>query len=233
MGQPRGLFKLHRRIDSVRILPKCYLLVVLSMAFMNKLVFIDDDERELKDFGSLVEGEYTCTLMHWPNDREKLFSGQAPDLFVSDLYLPSGDGDHQPNAEQIQEAASTAREIAHRFHSLYAGGTQAAESIEHCKARLRDTMTLITYAYDELLRRQWEALGQSPRNGIALLEQVRERFPEIPFVFYSRKMNSEDAIKTLQAGAVDAIRKGVDREELLTRLREAQQFRGRRRFLQA
>lgn len=200
---------------------------------MNKLVFIDDDERELKEFGPLVEGEYTCTLIHWPNDREKLFSGEPPDLFVSDLYLPSADGDHKPTTEQIEEAASTAREIAHRFHSLYAGGTQAVESIELCKARLRDTMTLITYAYDELLRRQWEALGQSPNHGIAFLEQVRERFPEVPFVFYSRKINAEDAIKVLQAGAVDAIKKGVDPQELLARLRDAQRFRGRRRFLQA
>ena len=200
---------------------------------MSTLVFIDDDERELKEFSALVEGEYTCKLIHWPNEREKLFSGQAPDLFVSDLYLPSTDGDHKPSAEQIEEAASTAREIAHRFHSLYAGGTQAVESIEQCKARLRDTMTLITYAYDELLTRQWEALGQSPNNGFALLEQVRQRFPEVPFVFYSRKINSEEAIKALQTGAVDAVRKGVDREELLARLRDAHRFRGRRRFLQS
>lgn len=106
--------------------------------------------RELDEFGSLIEGEYTYTLIHWPNDREKLFSGQPPDLFISDLYLPSADGDHKPNTEQIEEAASTAREIAHRFHNLYAGGTQAVESIELCKARLRHTMTLITYAYEEL-----------------------------------------------------------------------------------
>jgi DNA-binding response OmpR family regulator len=200
---------------------------------MSKLVIIDDDKRELDEFGRLIEGEYSYTLIHWPNDRERLFSGQPPDLFVSDLYLPSADGDHKPNTEQIEEAARTAREIAHRFHSLYAGGTQAVESIELCKARLRDTMTLITYAYEELLRRQWEAMGQSPNNGIALLEEVSERFPEVPFVFYSRKINSEDAIKVLKTGAADAIRKGVDPEELLARLRDAQGFRGRRRFLQS
>jgi DNA-binding response OmpR family regulator len=92
-------------------------------------------------------------------------------------------------------------------------------------------MGLITYAYEELLRRQWEALGQSPNIGIALLQQVSERFPEVPFVFYSRKINSEDAIKVLKAGAVDAIRKGVDPKELLARLRDAQRFRSKRRFL--
>jgi DNA-binding NarL/FixJ family response regulator len=107
------------------------------------------------------------------------------------------------------------------------------ESIELSKARLQDTVRLITYAYEELLRPQWEALGQSPDNGIALLQQVSERFPEVPFVFYSRKINSEDAIKVLKAGAVDAIRKGVDPKELLARLRDAQRFRGRRRFLQS
>src|SRR5215471_8530690 len=198
---------------------------------MNRLVFIDDDKRELDEFGPLTEDEYIYTPIQWPNDREKLFSGQPPDLFVSDLYLPTTDGDHHPTTEQIDAAASTAREIAHRFHNLYAGGTQAVKSIELCKTRLRDTMGLITYAYEELLSRQWEALGQSPNNGIALLQQVSERFPEVPFVFYSRKINSEDAIKVLKAGAVDAIRKGVDPKELLARLRDAQQFRGRRRFL--
>jgi DNA-binding NarL/FixJ family response regulator len=200
---------------------------------MNRLVFIDDDKRELDEFGPLIEGEYTYTLIHWPNDREKLFSGQPPDLFVSDLYLPSADGDRKPTTEQTEEAASTAREIAHRFHNLYAGGTQAVGSIELCKARLRDTMTLITYAYEALLTPQWEALGQSPNNGIALLQHVSERFPDVPFVFYSRKINSEDAVKVLKAGAVDAIRKGVDPKELLARLRDAQQFRGRRRFPQS
>jgi len=205
--------------------------MILSTAFMNKLVFIDDDKRELDQFGPLIEGEYT--YIHWPNDREKLVFGQPPDLFVSDLYLPSADGDRKPTTEQTEEAASTAQEIAHSFHNLYASGTQGVESIELCKARLQDTVRLITYAHEELLRPQWEALGQSPDNGIALLQQVSERFPEVPFVFYSRKINSEDGIKVLKAGAVDAIRKGVDPKELLARLRDAQRFRGRRRFLQS
>jgi DNA-binding response OmpR family regulator len=200
---------------------------------MNRLVFIDDDKRELDEFGPLIEREYTYTLIHWPNDREKLFSSQPPDLIVSDLYLPSADGDRKPTTEQTEKAASTAREIAHRFHNLYAGGTQSLGSIELCKARLRDTITLITYAYEALLTPQSQALGQSPNNGIALLQQVSGRFPEVPFVFYSRKINSEDAIKVLKAGAVDAIRKGVDHKELLARLCDAQRFRGRGRFLQS
>src|SRR5207253_9121925 len=57
-------------------------LMILSTAFMNKLVFIDDDKRELDQFGPLIEGEYT--YIHWPNDREKLVFGQPPDLFVRD-----------------------------------------------------------------------------------------------------------------------------------------------------
>ena len=43
----------------------------------------------------------------------------------------------------------------------------------------------------------------------------------------------DDRHKVLKAGAVDAIRKGVDPKELLARLRDAQRFRGRRRFLQS
>ena len=55
---------------------------------MRRLVFIDDDKTELDDFGRIVEGEYDYAKIHLPFEAEKLFSGTAPDIFVSDLYLP-------------------------------------------------------------------------------------------------------------------------------------------------
>jgi hypothetical protein len=114
---------------------------------MDKLVFIDDDERELDEFRRLIEGNYTYTLVHWPSEREKLFSGPPPDVFVSDLYLPSADGDRQPTAQQREQGASMAREIADCFQNLYPTDSQGAESIETWKARLQATMKLITKAY--------------------------------------------------------------------------------------
>ena len=54
---------------------------------MRRLVFIDDDETELDDFGRIVGGEYDYNTIHWPRELQKLFSGAGPDIFVSDLYL--------------------------------------------------------------------------------------------------------------------------------------------------
>jgi DNA-binding NarL/FixJ family response regulator len=108
--------------------------------------------------------------------------------------------------------------VAERFSGLY------ADSSLDDKARLQETMKAISDAY-AMLNLQWSALGQSPGHGIALLRRVKARYPDVPFVFYSRKITPEDVIRVLQAGAVDAIRKGaVKNEEVLTRLAAAQEF---------
>jgi DNA-binding NarL/FixJ family response regulator len=85
-------------------------------------------------------------------------------------------------------------------------------------------MKAIADAY-EMLKLQWSTLGQSPDHGVALLTKLKTRFPEAPFVFYSRKITPEDVIRVLRAGAADAIRKGALKdEELLVRLAAAQEF---------
>jgi CheY-like chemotaxis protein len=55
---------------------------------MRRLVFIDDDKTELDTFLRIVGSEYDCTTVHWPPESAKLFGSPAPDIFVSDLYLP-------------------------------------------------------------------------------------------------------------------------------------------------
>jgi DNA-binding NarL/FixJ family response regulator len=76
------------------------------------------------------------------------------------------------------------------------------------KARLKETIKAIAEAHD-MLRLQWKALGQSPDHGVAVFAKVKNYYPEVPFVFYSRKITPEDAIRVLKAGVVDAIRKGA------------------------
>ncbi len=68
-------------------------------------------------------------------------------------------------------------------------------------------------------------MGQSPDHGVALLTKLKNYYPEVPFVFYSRKITPENVILVLQAGAVDAIRKGaLKNEEVLKRLATAQEI---------
>jgi DNA-binding NarL/FixJ family response regulator len=185
---------------------------------MRRLVFIDDDQMELDDFREIVGGDYNYCKVHWPREEAKLFSGEAPSIFVSDLYLPSTSGDIPPTGEQRAGAARAAKQVAERFGGLY------VDPIWSDKERLRKTMGAIVEAYD-LLQRQWCALGQSPNHGIALFRRVRDRYPGVPFVFYSRKITPEDVIDVLQAGAVDAIRKGaLEKGDVLDRLARAQEI---------
>jgi DNA-binding NarL/FixJ family response regulator len=150
-----------------------------------------------------------------------LFNSSPPDIFASDLYLPSASGDATPTAAQREEAARAATKVGESFSGLYSD-----PSLDD-KARLQKTMKAITDAY-EVLRLQWSALGQSPDHGVALLVKLKSRFPDVPFVFYSRKITPEDVTRVLRAGAADAIRKGaLGDEEVLARLTAVQEIHRR------
>lgn len=180
---------------------------------MRRLIFIDDDKAELDAFRKIVSGHYDYTTVHWPSKAEKLFDGAAPDIFVSDLYLPPMSGDRSPTGKDREAAGRMAREIAERFAGLYTG-----KSCDD-KARLRKTMDAISAAYG-LLELQWKALGQSPDYGIELLRKLKGLYPRVPFIFYSRKITPEDVVDVLRAGANDAIRKGaLTDKDVLTRLK--------------
>ena len=182
---------------------------------MRRLVFIDDDKTELDDFGRIVEDDCDYATIHWPLEAEKLFSGTAPDIYVSDLYLPPQSGDEVPTAAQRESAASAAKQVAERFSHLYADATR------NDKARLKETMRTISAAF-EMLEMQWTALGQHPDHGVELLTRLKDIHPTVPLVFYSRKITPKDVIRVLQVGAVDAIQKGVMKnEEVLERLLRA------------
>jgi DNA-binding NarL/FixJ family response regulator len=182
---------------------------------MRQLTFIDDDETELDAFLHIAGAKYDCATVHWPRESAKLFGSPAPDIFVSDLYLPSSSGDTEPTAAQREDAERAAKQVAERFSGLYANS-----SLDD-KARLQETMKAIADAY-AMLRLQWSALGQSPDHGVALLAKLKARYPEVPFVFYSRKITPEDVIRVLRAGAADAIRKdALKDEEVLVRLATA------------
>ncbi len=177
---------------------------------MRRLVFVDDDKQELTAMGQLVEGKYEYVPLHWPHesptDERKV--NDPPDIFVLDLYLPPGHSEipaEIPAAER-QSQSEAARDLADRFQKLYSGPPHDDKKL------LRDTMDGIQRAY-ELLKRQWEALKQAPGNGIQLLRELKAhpRYGHVPVVFYSRKITPEDVVRVLQAGAVDAIRKGYPR----------------------
>jgi DNA-binding NarL/FixJ family response regulator len=183
---------------------------------MLRLTFIDDDETELMAFQKIVGEDYDYATIHWPRESSKLHVELPPDIFVSDLYLPARSGDKVPTAEQVQGGREAAEQVSAHFSMLYENG-----SGEH-KARLQETMKAISEAY-QMLQLQWEALGQSPKNGFALLTQLKARYPNVPFIFYSRKVTPEDVTAAMDLGADDVIRKGaLTDEEVLSRLATVQ-----------
>jgi len=185
---------------------------------MRRLVFVDDDKSELDAFGEIVTKAYDYATVHWPGESAKLFVGPQPNIFVSDLYLPSSGGDKTPTDGEKQAAENAAIQVGKDFSGLYADSTITD------KARLQRTMRAIAGAYS-MLRLQWSALGQSPDHGVAVLAKVKAHYPDVPFVFYSRKITTEDVIRVLKSGAVDAIRKGaLTNDEILARLEAAQEI---------
>jgi DNA-binding NarL/FixJ family response regulator len=183
---------------------------------MKRLLFIDDDQTELTTFQVMVKDEYDYVPIHWPDESSRLFIGPMPQIIISDLYMPSNAGDRAPTPTEREAAAAAIASVAQLFSDL---------QLNHegdDKARLKRTIDAISEGY-RALRLQWTALGQSPDHGLALLTRLKEVYPEVPFVFYSRKIRPEDVTRVLRAGATDAIRKGaVTREELLARLSAAQ-----------
>jgi DNA-binding response OmpR family regulator len=198
---------------------------------VGSLFFIDDDETEFDPLIKIVRGHYNVSTFHWPNDSSKLFNSQAPNIVVSDLYLPPESGGTVPTPALRRDAASGAERTVGRFSQLWtalrdAAATAVKQTPEDDKKRLSETMKAIAEDAYSLLRVQWVSLGQSPKYGVEVLTRLRSQWPEVPFVFYSRKITPEDVIDVLEAGADDAIRKdALAPEVVLARLASAQEKR--------
>ncbi|MFH1862039.1 MAG: V4R domain-containing protein [bacterium] len=152
------------------------------------LCFIDDSlaERELfaEVFGA-DEGAFQviCTET-FPEAQASIGKvGRTPDLFVLDLYFPGGN-----------PAPLSADEIAQTVVFIDDGGdlNHAFLNLENARRRFM------------LLRRAYD---QSLAGGLKLIEQVREAYPGVPMVSYTRKGTIEDAERARRAGARRVLQK--------------------------
>jgi DNA-binding NarL/FixJ family response regulator len=62
-------------------------------------------------------------------------------------------------------------------------------------------------------------LGLPDRDGFAVLEEIRKRYPEIPVVVLSANCNHENVVKALELGAAGFIPKSGERAVMLSALR--------------
>jgi CheY-like chemotaxis protein len=145
-----------------------------------RICFIDDDgEFEIplfcdvfgEAFDIIAASDY-AELKSQIDSRENW----KPDLFVLDLYFPSGPAN--------QEAIEALRE-----DSL---------SVENDNAEIRT-------AYRNYLRAKTRLAGvldawkQNANGGLILAEKVVADYPDVPIVFYSRKATLEDVVRCMAA----------------------------------
>jgi DNA-binding NarL/FixJ family response regulator len=199
-----------------------------------RLFFVDDDQTEIDMIRPLVEADFYFEGRPWPFARPLRDAiGRAPDIFVLDLYLPPAKGpipEDMPDEEMAMQQA-LAQRVSQDFSALYLNYEPKGG-----KKLLQRTMACLTNGRG-LLDRQWTALRQSPKNGIALMNALRKLYPNVPVVFYSRKITPADVVNVLRAGAFDAIQKGsltdkklcarLESDIALSRSQEARQARQR------
>ena len=174
---------------------------------MFRICFVDDDEEfEIslfcdvfgETFDIIAASDY-AELKSQIDSRENW----KPDLFVLDLYFPSGPA----NREAIE---------ALRAEPLF---------VENDNAEIRT-------AYRNYLKAKARLAGvldawkQNANGGLILAEKVVADYPDVPIVFYSRKATLEDVVRCMAARNVWSVERkptGKDSADTIELTRLAQQ----------
>jgi len=176
------------------------------------IIFVDDDETELATSRRLYEGDrfqVTTVCAQFPRSAipaiEQALGRDVPDLFVLDLFFPV-------TSDQPMGFTSDTSPEARAHLSRVMTATQELEAVfiddellkRSGKELLRAGSDLVFWS-QKMLRHWCDVLGQSPSGGIALMRLLREKFHEVPTIFYSRKATAEDVKLALAAGALDVL----------------------------
>lgn len=174
---------------------------------MFRICFIDDDEEFEIPLFCDVFGEAFDIIA--ASDFAKLKSqidsreNWKPDLFVLDLYFPSGPADKEAIKGLRAEPLSVINDNAE-----------------------------IRTAYTNYLRAQNRLAGvldawkQNPNGGLKLAEKVAVDYPDVPIVFYSRKATFEDLVRCMVAKNVWSVERkptGIDSDDTIELTKLAQQ----------
>lgn len=174
---------------------------------MFRICFIDDDEKfEISLFCDVFGEAFDIIAASNYVELKSLIDSREdwkPDLFVLDLYFPSGPA----NREAIE---------ALRAEPL---------SVENDNAEIRT-------AYRNYLRAKTRLAGvidawkQDANGGLILAEKVVADYPDVPIVFYSRKATLEDVVRCMAAKNVWSVERkptGKDSADTIELTRLAQQ----------
>jgi len=180
---------------------------------MHCVCFIDDDgdfeiplfERVFEDvYDVIAEGSYAAA-----KSRIAERSEWSPDLFVLDLYFPSGLPE-QEAVDALRQSMITFEDDRGEMRTAYANCARA-------ESRFKAVL---------------DAWKQGPDGGLEIARQVIADYPNVPIVFYSRKATFEDAVRCMATGGVWGLEKKPtgDNDDESERLTHAEKPRLVRRF---
>jgi len=178
------------------------------------LLLVEDDDNEIATFRRLYEGdqfEVTSVCVQSPRAAlpaiEQALDGRVPDLFVLDLFFPVRS---EPSAGFTRETAADARvdvrrllQTTEQLETLFMDDAVLARSDKQLLRAAAD----LAYQAQMLVRHWCDVLGQSPSGGVALMRLLRDRYPQVRTVFYSRKATVTDVMMALENGAHDVLLK--------------------------
>lgn len=174
---------------------------------MYRICFIDDDEKFEVPLFHRVFGETFDILAasDYANLTSQIDSREnwRPDLFVLDLYFPSGPVRQRAIEVLKKEPLSLENDNA-EIRAAYRNYRKALK-------RLRDVL---------------DAWSQNSDGGLRLAEKVAADYPKVPIVFYSRKATLEDVVRCLAAKNVWWVERkptGKDSAETIKLTRSAKQ----------
>jgi CheY-like chemotaxis protein len=172
-----------------------------------RICFIDDDEEfEIPLFCDVFgEAFDLITASDYVELKSQIDSRESwkPDLFVLDLYFPSGPS----NREAIK---------ALRADPLF---------VENDNAEIRTAYRNHIRA-KERLAGVLDAWKQNANGGLKLAEKVTADYPDVPIVFYSRKATLEDVVRCMVARNVWSVERkptGKDSDDTIELTKSVQQ----------
>jgi CheY-like chemotaxis protein len=176
------------------------------------IMFIEDDESEIATFRRLYEGdqfELTSLCAQFPRSvlpaLGEALGDRVPDLFVLDLFFPAvADPPGGFTADTVGDARAHLTRALRAAEELEGMFLDESALAKNDKELLRAGSELV-YWSQRMLRHWCDVLGQSSSGGIALMRLLRETYPTVPAVFYSRKAMVADVKAALEAGALDVL----------------------------
>jgi DNA-binding NarL/FixJ family response regulator len=179
------------------------------------ICFIDDSEfehdlvkNEIAPFAHGIEFFQAYTF----EEAVETLGGKIPLLFLLDLWGRDMDVETPilTPREEIEEKIS-------RFKSLH----EVYDGLEHFEGDRTNEylkrLFSIVDSWRNLFEEACDRIGQNRKYGLANIGLVREIYPGIPAVFYTRKSLISDAVAMFQAGADGLFVKPTGRDDRETR----------------